>query len=251
MSLSESLRAAWSPETGCPSPEDYLRLASGEAAPEEGRRLEEHADRCPACAAERDLARLFAAPPEEIASRQEDVDHVVSRLEALRLPETPRPLAFPAARRKAVPAWAGSLAALLLLAVALGVYLARPAAPPLRSPGEGAGTGAVVRGGEVRLIAPVGELPVLPRELRWEGLDGAGSYRVTLRAVDESVIWQATVEEPSASLPGEVAGRLHAGVLYTWSVEALDERGAGLAPPGTARFRVRPPGEAGDGTAPP
>ena len=51
MSLSDSLRSAWSPETGCPLPEDYLRLESGEVAPEERRRLEEHADRCPACSA--------------------------------------------------------------------------------------------------------------------------------------------------------------------------------------------------------
>lgn len=240
MSLSESLRSAWSPESGCPSPEDYLRLAAGEVSPEERRRLEEHAERCPACSAERDLARLFAAPPEEIASRQEDVDHVVSRLEALRLPEAPRPLAFPAARRRSLPVWAGSLAALVLLAVALGLYLARtPAPPPLRDPGAG----TVVRGGEVRLVAPVGEFSGLPREFRWERVEGARSYRVALRAVDESVIWQETVEAPSASLPGDVAGRLHPAVLYTWSVEALDERGASLAPPGTARFRVRPPGE--------
>lgn len=246
MSLSESLRSAWSPETGCPSPEDYLRLESGEVvSAEERRRLEEHADRCPACAAERDLARLFAAAPEEIASHQEDVDHIVSRLETLRLPETQRPLAFPAKRRRAVPAWAGSLAALVLLAVALGLYLSRTEAPPpLRDPGAA----TVVRGGEVRLASPVGEFPDLPREFRWERVEGARSYRVTLRAVDESTIWQETVEGTSARLPGDVAAGLHPAVLYTWSVEALDERGASLAPPGTARFRVRPSGE---GPAPP
>lgn len=245
MSLSDSLRSAWSPETGCPSPEDYLRLESGEVTPEERRRLEEHADRCAACSAERDLARLFAAPPGEIASRQEDVDHIVSHLEKLRLSETPRPLAFPTARRRAIPAWAGSLAALVLLAVALGLYLSRTEAPPpLRDPG----LETVVRGGEVRLVGPIGEFPDLPREFRWERVDGARSYRVTLRAVDESVIWQETVEAASASLPADVAAGLHPAVLYTWSVEALDERGTSLAPPGTAQFRVRPPGE---GPAPP
>lgn len=239
MSLSDSMRSAWSPETGCPSPEDYLRLASDEVTPEERRRLEEHADLCPACSSERDLARLFAAPPGEIASRQEDVAHIVSHLEKLRLPETQRPLAFPTPRKRAIPAWAGSLAALLLLAVALGLYFSRPEAPPLRGPG----TGTVVRGGEVRLVGPVGEFPDLPREFRWERVDGARSYRLTLRAVDETVIWQETVEASSAGLPEDVAAGLHPAVLYTWSVEALDERGASLAPPGTAQFRVQPPGE--------
>ena len=61
MSLSESLREAMSHDD-CPSPEDYLRLESGEATPEERRRLEEHAGRCPACAAERDLARAGPLP---------------------------------------------------------------------------------------------------------------------------------------------------------------------------------------------
>ena len=53
MSLSDSLRSAWSPETGCPSPEDWLRLETGEVTAEERRKLEEHAARCPACASER------------------------------------------------------------------------------------------------------------------------------------------------------------------------------------------------------
>ncbi len=242
MSLSDSMRSAWSQETGCPSPEDYLRLSSGEVTPQERRRLAEHADVCPACSSERDMARLFAAPPGEIASRQEDVDHIVSHLEKLRLPTTRVPLAFPTVstvRRRAIPAWAGRLAALLLLAVALGLYFSRPEAPPLRGPG----TGTVVRGGEVRLVGPVGEFRELPRVFRWERVEGARSYRVTLLAVDESVIWQETVEASSAGLPEEVAAGLHPAVLYSWSVEALDERGASLAPPGTARFRVQPPGE--------
>jgi hypothetical protein len=83
----------------------------------------------------------------------------------------------------------------------------------------------------------------MPREFRWEGVEGARSYRVTLRAVDDTVLWQETVTVPSARLPEDVARGLHPAVLYRWSVEALDERGARLAASEPVGFQVRPPGE--------
>lgn len=232
MPLSDSLRSAWSQETGCPPPEGWLRLEIGEATPDERRRLEEHAARCPACASERELARLFAAAPEG----GEDLDYVVSKLEALDLPNTRRPLTFPARRKQPVLAWAASLAAVLALALGLGLFFRAGQAPPLpdREAGE------VYRGGEVRLIGPSGEFNELPREFRWEEVEGARSYRVTLRAVDETVLWETPVTAPSARLPEDVARGLHPAVLYTWSVEALDERGARLAMSEPARFLVRP-----------
>lgn len=236
MPLSDSLRSAWSPETGCPEPEDWLRLETGEVTPEERRRLEEHAERCPACAAERELARIFAETPDVAA--QEDVDYVVAKLEAMKLPETKQPLAFPSRRRPAL-AWAARLAALVALALAVGLFFRAGQAPPLPDPGAG----EVYRGSEVRPVGPIGEFREMPREFRWEEVEEAHSYRVTLRAVDETVLWEATVPSPSARLPEEVAVGLHPAVLYTWSVEALDERGARLAASEPVRFLVRPPGE--------
>ena len=81
LSLAEWLRKAYSEaEAGCPPPEAFLEEAALDA--EERRRLDAHADRCPACAAERDLARLFAAKPDESGVSREDLDFVVARLEA-------------------------------------------------------------------------------------------------------------------------------------------------------------------------
>lgn len=239
MSLSDSLHSAWSPETGCPSPEDWLRLETGEATPDERRRLEEHAARCPACASEREMARLFAEAPD--GARDEDVDYIVAKLEALDLPRQPVPLAFPSQRRRARPvlAWAARLAALLVLALAVGLFFRAGQAPPLPDPGAG----EVYRGGHLRPIGPSGEISEMPREFRWEGVEGARSYRVTLRAVDDTVLWQETVTVSSARLPAGVARGLHPAVLYRWSVEALDERGARLAASEPVSFQVRPPGE--------
>jgi hypothetical protein len=236
VSLSDSLHSAWSPEDGCPPPEDWLRLETGEATPEERRRLEEHAARCPACASEREMARLFAEAPEGV--KDEDVDYIVAKLEAMNLPRQPIPLAFPSRRRPAL-AWAARLAALLVLALAVGLFFRAGQAPPLPDPGAG----EVYRGGHLRPIGPSGEISEMPREFRWEGVEGARSYRVTLRAVDDTVLWQETVTVPSARLPEGVAGGLHPAVLYRWNVEALDERGARLAASEPVRFLVRPPGE--------
>lgn len=227
MSLSESLREAMSSQD-CPSPEDYLRLESGEATPEEARRLLEHAERCPACAAERDMARVFHAGPEP----GEDVDFVVERLESLRLHETPRPLEL-RPRRKAVARWVGSLAALLALAVGLSVYTAQKA-PPLPERGRA----EVFRGAEIQDLQPSGEFPEVPRQFRWSAIEGATSYRVTLRAVDETVLWEESVTQPSARLPEEVARGLYPAVLYAWTVEALNERGERLAASEPVRFTV-------------
>jgi hypothetical protein len=238
VSLSESLRAAMSPDGDCPSPEEYLRLEAGEASPEERRRLEEHAARCQACAAERELARLFhagpGAGPEEEGVPQEDLDFVVSRLEKLRLHETPRPLEFRPRVKPAVFRWAGSLAAVLALAIGLSLFLRGQQAPPLPEPGRG----EVRRGAEIQALQPAGEFPEVPREFRWAAAEGAASYRVTLRAVDETVLWQESVTQPSARLPEEIARGLHPAVQYAWTVEALNARGERLAASEPVRFIV-------------
>lgn len=229
MSLSDSLRTAWD---DCPPPEDWLRLETGEVTPDERRRLEEHAARCPACASEREMARLFAEAPE--GAQDEDVDYVVAKLEALNLPRQPVPLAFPSRRRPGL-VWAARLAALLVLALGVALFFRAGQAPPLPDPEPG----EVYRGGQVRPIGPMGEISELPREFRWKGVEEASSYRVTLRAVDDTVLWQQTVTASSARLPEEIASGLHPAVLYRWSVEALDERGARLAASEPVRFVVR------------
>ncbi|HSU84743.1 MAG TPA: hypothetical protein VLR69_20175, partial [Thermoanaerobaculia bacterium] len=80
LTLEEWLRAAYAgDEAGCPPPEAFLEAEA--LAPAERRRLDEHAGRCPACAAERDLARLFDAGPEAAEVSAGDVDFVVARLQ--------------------------------------------------------------------------------------------------------------------------------------------------------------------------
>lgn len=252
------LRAAYAgPEAGhpagCPPPEAFLEAEVEGLSPAERRALDAHADRCPACAAERDLARLFDAAPEEAGVRPEDLDFVVSRLEesspVRSISNAPNVVLFPAAvrsghRRAEAPRsrWQSrslvrfAAAAALVIAAGLG-YRAFQSPDPALPPPE---LGGVMRGGEVEAVAPVGEVAETPAELRWVLIDRAASYRVRMTAVDGSVLWESTVSAPPAHLPADVAGRLHRAVVYTWTVEALDPSGARLASSEPFRFRVRP-----------
>jgi hypothetical protein len=250
--LDEWLRAAYA---GCPPPEAYLEAETAALDPAERRRLDEHADRCPACAAERDLARLFDAGPEGAKGvRPADLSFVVDRLEASSplSPSAPAPPAgrvvpfAPAASRRPGQSrrspWTARLAAAAVVILAAGLFLTRSplAPPPLPAPPA---AGGVVRGGFVEPLAPVGEVASVPVELSWEPRPGAVTYRVHLRAFDDAPLWETTVAAPPARLPAEVAGHLTRAVAYSWSVEALDAKGARLAGSEPVRFQVRPAGE--------
>ncbi|MEA2600413.1 MAG: hypothetical protein QOF89_1405 [Acidobacteriota bacterium] len=257
LTLDDWLRAAYEdPAAGCPPPESWLEEELAARTPEERRRLEAHAEHCPACAAERNLARDFDAGAEAPGVRPEDVAFVVSRLEAaspvrtrgsakvvpFRVPKREAPQVVPTPSRS----WDWrrlAAAAVVILAAGLGYQLFRPAAPPLPTPQNG----GVVRGGEVEAVSPVGEVAGIPSELRWAPRPGASSYRVRLSAVDDTILWEATVPAPPARLPAEVVRTLHRAVVYVWSVEALGPAGERLGASEPARFRARPSPE---GTGP-
>jgi hypothetical protein len=268
LSLDEWLRAAYTdPAAGCPPPEAWLEEELAARLPEERRRLEAHAAHCPACAAERDLAQGFDAGPEAAGVRPEDVAFVVSRLETAAPVGNVRSIRdgsrFRDARREASkavsagptvpeiatrrriessPVWRLAAAAVLVIAAGLMFQLSRPGAPPLPAPQ----TGGVVRGGEVELVSPLGEVAAMPAELRWTPRPGASSYRVRLSTVDDTVLWEATVPGTSAAsaasarLPAEVIQKLHRAVAYSWTVEALGPAGERLGASEPVRFRARP-----------
>lgn len=248
--LDEWLRDAHSdPEAGCPPPEAFLEAEAGGLSPEERRALDEHAGRCPACAAERDLARLFDAAPEGAGVRAEDLDFVVSRLEEASpvRPAQPNVVPFPGPRREAAPPAPSrsrsfvrfAAAAVLVLAAGLGYRAFQAPEPALPTPPE---IGGVVRGGEVEAVSPMGEVAEIPGELRWVPIEGALSYRVRLTAVDGSELWDGLAKAPPFVLPEEVAGRLHRAVVYTWTVEALGPAGERLASSGPVTFKAAPEG---------
>jgi hypothetical protein len=237
-----ALRAAY-PGPDCPPPERWLLAAEGSLDPAEAAVLDAHAASCPACAAERDLAAVFAAPPEDVEARREDVDFVVARLRERR--GSGRRAAAPVVRfpRSAERRWRPlAAAAAVLVTVGLGglaIRTLRDTGPALPPPP----VSDLTRGDRVDGLAPAGEITEMPSELWWEPVAGAAGYRVTLTGVDDEPLWTAEVTAPPAELPPAVSGRLHTAVVYWWGVEALDGAGRRLAGSDRAQFRVSPPPE--------
>ena len=71
------MRRAYGEGSPCPPPEVFLPSEWSGRSAEERERLEEHLERCPACAAERDLARTFEPTPEELAARRDEIAPLV------------------------------------------------------------------------------------------------------------------------------------------------------------------------------
>ncbi len=264
--LEKLLRRAYPERGACPAPETFQRAAAGELAGDEVRRLEAHAAACPACAAERDLARLFELPPEEWGALAPEVEAIAAELAArsgpergraaaqapgsipARAPVAPVPPAAPEKARvlrfpalvgpRARAVWALATAAVLVLAIGVSIQRARLAPPGLPEP-----TGAVVlRGSELEGLYPLGELGEAPAELRWRGEEWADRYRVTVSGVDEQVLWQAETAETRIEAPADLRGRLAPRVAYLWKVEALDKEGRRIASTRWERFRIVPTG---------
>lgn len=129
----------------------------------------------------------------------------------------------------------GLLAAAALLLVAGGlVYSRQLVAPPLPEATEG----GITRGAAPRLMEPVGELARSPGDLAWEDFAGASSYRVRILGVDGAVLWAGTAYAGRIAFPQDITGGFHAGVMYSWQVDALDSGGDVVARSPTARFRV-------------
>ena len=70
----------------CPAPEVFLEDEWTRLSPAERARIEAHAARCPACAAERDLAALWDLPAEAGDLAAEDLAFVVGRIEEEAVP---------------------------------------------------------------------------------------------------------------------------------------------------------------------
>lgn len=102
----------------------------------------------------------------------------------------------------------------------------------------------------VTLLEPLGSIAVTPRAFTWKPVSSAASYKVTI--ADDDAVWPIFVRTMTASslpLDEKDAAAISAGRIHMWEVVALDAAGNPVAR-GTARFRVRLPGESA-GSEPP
>ncbi len=127
-----------------------------------------------------------------------------------------------------------ALAAVALVAASLVGWWLQMRPPPLPP----AAASGVVRGSTLEPIRPLGEQIQPPDDLAWREVDLAASYRVSLREVDENLLWQTKVEGSPTDVPAKLRQALQPGVVYFWQVEALDTTGARLAWSSPVQFRM-------------
>ena len=230
------LRQAYVSDSDCPPPETYLKDSLERMSSEAREAVLAHGARCPACAAELDLARAYDASPQEMSQQRADVDFVVSRLQSP-LTSEPRATAPSAVVRPRLRShWGLAAAAVFIFALVGAVTLLRSPAPSLPDRADA----PVMRGTRVEIQSPVGGLDVMPTVLRWIETPQAQIYRVRLIRVDESILAQYVVKDTHVDLPEELLGQLRPAVTYYWEVEALDSGETRIALSDRVQFRVNP-----------
>ena len=241
--LGDLMHEAYERSGECPAPERLLPSSMNAASPAEKKQIEEHVERCAACAAESSLAREFEASPEEAATLKDDVDHVQATLSGARIARgrspgstAPASVGTSRSRYRNFRTWGLAAAAVFVLAVVGFVATLQPLAPPLPSLSEE----TTVRGSRLELVRPLGELRAIPERFEWEAVPGAAGYRVRVVAVDDTVLFESAVNDRFLDLSADFVDSLRPAVVYRWRVEALDEDGMRLAWSEEARFRAMP-----------
>ena len=224
-SARRTLARAYAAGSGCRPPEVFVAASWNALDPDERRLIERHIEDCPACAAERDLARSFESAAASDVPDPE-VDWIVAELERSRF--------HPQRRRRRLD-WRWASAAALVL-VGVSGWLALREGPPRLAPPSAAPV--VLRGAAIELFEPSGDVAAPPRELRFAAVPGASRYRVKILEVDDGLLWEQEVVEPEAAIPEDVRARLADAVVYRFQVEAFDASGARLAVSAIAPFRV-------------
>jgi hypothetical protein len=235
----EILAKALGAGADCPELARLVAAAADELPAAEREHVLAHAEGCAACGAELELARSFARKPG--ADETEDLAWIVGRLDhhaapaptvAKVLPMRPRRAPVTSAR---LAIWA--VAACAALAVGLSFWAVSDGrAPGLpERPLEDA-----VRGGSISWVTPLGTLPALPDELRWDSVAGAASYRVEILDVADRAVLETITTAPGWTPAAADRARLETFVLYRVRVVAVDAAGGELAASEAAELRLEP-----------
>jgi len=131
----------------------------------------------------------------------------------------------------------------VVVGIAAGYVALRRVPSPSPAPPDGP---PVVRGTDLVISAPAGDLDESPRVLRFSTVDGAARYRVRLLDDGDDLLWEESVPGSPAHIPAAVREELRQDVTYDIQIEALDATGARLAAAGQTSFRIRKHEERGN-----
>ncbi|MCU1329377.1 MAG: hypothetical protein JWN34_4747 [Bryobacterales bacterium] len=101
--------------------------------------------------------------------------------------------------------------------------------------------GAVLRSTTIRVQTRLENLTSAPAEIRWEPVDGAAVYEVSVAEVDRSEIFHKTFTAPVLLVPADLARLLVPGKTLSFRVTARDASGKEVASSGPLSLRVELP----------
>lgn len=236
----DTLRAALGAGEPCPPLEDILRAVNSNPLPV-SRELSMHLQSCAKCQTEIDLWQRFESTGD--APVDEDVRRVLKRLDAT-FPGPAKPL--PTVTREhwwnrgvafgwLVPV---SLAAACLLLVVGAVVKYRESGyrPALNGPsqlGE-----QVFRSGSLTAVGPLGDVQERPAEIRWQSMQAAAKYRVSVLEVDRTELWTTETTTDRVELPAKIQDQIVPAKTLFYEVTAFDSSGSKIGETGLVRFRV-------------
>src|SRR5579859_4202213 len=134
-----------------------------------------------------------------------------------------------------VPYLAGAAALVAVLVLGISLYNSNSDHPGL-TPHRDIG---IYRTGEIKLVAPAGDLAQAPNEFRWEAVPNAASYKVELTDVLGKPLASATSTEPQLAATHEMRAAMRAGMPVNWKVTAHDGNGKILAESSGGSFKIK------------
>jgi hypothetical protein len=134
-----------------------------------------------------------------------------------------------------VPYLAGAAALAAVLVLGVSLYHGSSDGPEKINPGIGSGQFR----GAIHLLSPIAEQNSVPREFRWEAVQGASSYSVELKDVAGITLARATSTQNVLPVTPEMRANMVSGKPLKWQVTALDGNGKEIANSGTEQFKVK------------
>jgi hypothetical protein len=122
----------------------------------------------------------------------------------------------------------------ILVVVAVGLQM-RNGPPGLRPPRP---DNEVLRSNAISVIAPSGDIPQAPGEIRWQAAPHAARYEARLLEVDGAELWKGETSETRIEFPAAVRARVVPAKTLLCQVSAFDASGHLVARSETVPFRL-------------
>jgi hypothetical protein len=132
--------------------------------------------------------------------------------------------------------WLTPVGALAVIAIA-SVFVLRPSKQPDLNASLGSGP-TIYRSQEVEAVSPAGELAQAPKSLEWKAFAGAAKYKVEVMEVDHALLWSASTNYISLTIPNATQAKMLPGKPVLWQVTAQDSQERTLAVSQVKRFSV-------------